>query len=122
MKQLTDTQQRTLDFIQAYIRENGAPPTNAELASGMGWASANNAQLHLKALQRKGCLQIRKGISRGIVLCDAVTLDIPDTASQEYWMEGIFQHLRYERDVHKVIQSAGLKGSKKSWGEEEAND
>lgn len=81
----------------------------------MGWASANNAQLHLKALQRKGFLQIRKGISRGIVLCDAGPMDIPDTAAEEYWVDGIFQHLRYERDVYKVIEAAGLKGSKKSW-------
>ncbi|NEG58228.1 LexA family transcriptional regulator [Pantoea agglomerans] len=116
MKPLTAIQKATLDFIRAYIGENGAPPTNAELAAGMGWASANNAQLHLKALQRKGCLQIRKGISRGIVLCDIIPVDIPDTAAEEYWVDGIFQHLRYERDVYKVIEAAGLKSSKKSWG------
>lgn len=121
MKPLTEIQKATLDFIRTYIGKNGAPPTNAELAAGMGWASANNSQLHLKALQRKGRLQIRKGISRGIVLCDTVTLDIPDTAAHDYWIDGIFQHLRYERDVYKAIQAAGLKGSKKTWGEEEAN-
>jgi|GEM_PF-3368417 len=46
------------------------------------------------------------------------TVDIPDNGSGEYWFDGIFQHQRYERDVHKVIEAAGLKGGKKSWGEE----
>lgn len=37
MKPLTAIQKATLDFIRVYIGENGAPPTNAELAAGMGW-------------------------------------------------------------------------------------
>lgn len=121
MKPLTEKQKATLDFVRAYIRENGAPPTNAELAAGMGWASANNSQVHLLALQRKGWLKIRKGVSRGIVLSGVGTLDIPDTAAEEYWFDGVFQHLKYERDVHKVIQAAGLVGGNKCWGQEEAN-
>ena len=118
MKALTDKQRATLNFIRASMHENGMDPTNAEIAKGMGWASANNAQLYLQALQRKGYLQIRKGVSRGIVLTSSATVDIPDTASEEYWHEGVFQHQRYERDVYKVIEAAGLKGAKKSWGKE----
>lgn len=114
MQPLTDKQQATLDFIRAYIRENGMAPTNKEITAGMGWASANNAQAHLQALQRKGWLKVRRGASRGIVLTGRAIVDIPDVNSDEYWFDGIFQHQRYERDVHKVIEAAGLKGRSKS--------
>lgn len=118
MKALTVKQQATLDFIRAYVHENGIAPTNNEIAQGMGWASANNAQLYLQVLQRNGWLRVHKGVSRGIVLTNNKTVDIPDTGSEEYWFDGVFQHQRYERDVYKVIEAAGLKGSKKSWGQE----
>ncbi|MBD8159188.1 LexA family transcriptional regulator [Pantoea agglomerans] len=114
MKPLTEKQQATLSFIRAYIRENGMAPTNKEIAAGMGWASANNAQVHLQALQRKGWLKIRRAVSRGIVLTGSAIVDIPDVNSDEYWFDGVFQHQRYERDVYKVIEAAGLKGRSKS--------
>lgn len=114
MQPLTDKQQATLEFIRAYIRENGMAPTNKEITVGMGWASANNAQSHLQALQRKGWLKIRRGASRGIVITGSAIVDIPDVNSGEYWFDGVFQHLRYERDVYKVIEAAGLKGRSKS--------
>jgi len=118
MKALTDKQQATLDFIRAYVHDNGIAPTNNEIAQGMGWASANNAQHYLQALQRKRWLRIRKGVSRGIVLTNSATVENPASESEEYWFDGVSQHQRYERDVHKVIEAAGLKGSKKSWGQE----
>ncbi|MBD8223451.1 hypothetical protein [Pantoea agglomerans] len=42
------------------------------------------------------------------------TVDIPDVNSDEYWLDGVFQHQRYERDVYKAIEAAGLKGRSKS--------
>jgi len=116
MQTLTKTQQSTLDYIRAYIRKNGLAPTTQEIASGMGWLSPNSAFEHLQALQRKGYLKIKRGISRGIVLTDRNTVNIPDVADAEYWFDGLFQHERYERDVYKAIEEAGLKGRKKTWG------
>ena len=115
MQTLTETQQATLDFIRAFIRENGMAPTTQEIASGMGWRSPNNAHEKLVALQKKGYLTMKPGTNRGLVLTGSNSLDIPDVQDEVYWFDGVFQHLKYERDVYKVIQAAGLKGSKKSW-------
>lgn len=70
MKSLTDRQQKILDFIQDEVRSTGMPPTMAEIASAMGFRSANGARDHLKALERKGMLELVPGASRGIRLTD----------------------------------------------------
>lgn len=44
------------------------PPTRAEIARELGFRSANAAEEHLKALARKGVLEIVPGASRGIRL------------------------------------------------------
>lgn len=92
------------------------PPTRTEMAEAMGWKSANAAQSNLAALKLRGLITIRPGASRGITLTDSATVDIPDTAAPEYWFDGVFQHQRYERDVYKAIEAAGLRGSAKTWG------
>jgi SOS-response transcriptional repressor LexA len=92
-------------------------PTMLEIATGMGWSSPNSAQLHVNALQRKGHLTVRRGVNRGLVLNEKTTVNIPDTNDGGYWIDGIFQHSRYERDVYKAVEVAGFKGNKKSSGE-----
>ncbi|QGY29040.1 LexA family transcriptional regulator [Pantoea cypripedii] len=121
MQPLTDKQKAVLKFIRVYIRENGMAPTMLEIASGMGWSSPNSAQLHVNALRRKGCLTVRRGANRGLVLTEIATIEIPDVNDGKYWFEGVFQHLKYERDVYKAVEIAGLRGDKKSWGEVEKN-
>ena len=113
MENLTDKQQATLDFIRGYVRDNGMAPTMQEIAAGMGWKSPNAAQLHVNALQRKGYVTMRRGANRGLVLNGSATVDIPDANDGEYWFEGVFQHHRYERDVYKAVEAAGLIGGKK---------
>jgi repressor LexA len=44
------------------------PPTRAEIAQRLGFRSPNAAEEHLKALQRKGVIEIVSGASRGIRL------------------------------------------------------
>ncbi|PKF51274.1 transcriptional repressor LexA [Enterovibrio nigricans] len=68
MKPLTARQQQVFDLIKAKIDENGMPPTRAEIAKELGFRSANAAEEHLKALARKGVLEIVPGASRGIRL------------------------------------------------------
>ena len=70
---LTARQQEILDLIQTAISRTGAPPTRAEIASTLGFKSANSAEDHLKALARKGVIELVSGTSRGIRLqSDAV--------------------------------------------------
>lgn len=72
MDQLTPRQKQILDMIQEFIADNGLPPTRAEIARALGFKSANAAEDHLKALQRKGVLDLLPGASRGIQLKDSL--------------------------------------------------
>ncbi len=65
---LTARQQQILDLIQTAIARTGAPPTRAEIAAELGFKSANAAEEHLKALARKGVIELVSGTSRGIRL------------------------------------------------------
>jgi repressor LexA len=65
---LTDRQQQILDLVQSAIERTGAPPTRAEIASELGFRSANAAEEHLQALARKGVIELVGGTSRGIRL------------------------------------------------------
>jgi repressor LexA len=59
-------------MIQDFIAESGMPPTRAEIARELGFKSANAAEEHLRALQRKGVLELIPGASRGIQLKDSL--------------------------------------------------
>lgn len=72
MSDLTPRQQQILVFIRESIAENGLPPTRAEIARALGFRSANAAEEHLRALQRKGAIELIAGTSRGIVLRDVL--------------------------------------------------
>ncbi len=63
---LTPRQRQILDFIDARLRQSGAPPTRAEIAAAFGFRSANAAEEHLRALVRKGAIAMAPGRSRGI--------------------------------------------------------
>ena len=72
MRQLTPRQTQILEMIQHFIAETGMPPTRAEIASELGFKSANAAEEHLRALQKKGVLDLVPGASRGIQLKDSL--------------------------------------------------
>jgi repressor LexA len=72
MRELTPRQKQILELIQDVIYETGMPPTRAEIASELGFKSANAAEEHLRALQRKGVLDLIPGASRGIQLKDSL--------------------------------------------------
>lgn len=65
---LTPRQQEIFELIQRSIARTGAPPTRAEIASELGFKSANAAEEHLQALARKGVIELVGGTSRGIRL------------------------------------------------------
>jgi repressor LexA len=65
---LTARQSQVLDIIRHAIDDTGYPPTRAEIAKEMGFKSANAAEEHLRALARKGAIEMVAGASRGIRL------------------------------------------------------
>lgn len=66
MLKLTPRQAEILAFIKRCIEDNGYPPTRAEIAQELGFKSPNAAEEHLKALARKGAIEMTPGASRGI--------------------------------------------------------
>lgn len=68
MIKLTARQEQILNLIRDAIENTGFPPTRAEIAAELGFKSANAAEEHLKALARKGAIEITAGTSRGIRL------------------------------------------------------
>mgnify|MGYP001264087369 FL=1 len=77
MNKLTQRQSEVLGFIKNHIDETGYPPTRADIAKELGFKSANASEEHLKALSRKGVIEIIPGTSRGIKLPDNKNDGIP---------------------------------------------
>lgn len=76
MDNLTSRQAQVLDLIREYIGDTGYPPTRADIARELGFKSPNAAEEHLKALARKGAIEMIPGTSRGIRLPDEAGLPI----------------------------------------------
>jgi repressor LexA len=70
MDELTDRQSEILKLIRELTEVSGFPPTRAEIAERMGFRSVNAAEQHLRALERKGAIEISSGASRGIRVRD----------------------------------------------------
>lgn len=77
MIKLTKRQSEVLDHIKQHIATTGYPPTRAELARILGFRSANAAEEHLRALARKGAIEMVPGASRGIRLPEPVQDGLP---------------------------------------------
>jgi len=75
MKKLTNRQAEILQLIKDNISVTGMPPTRAEIAKQLGFKSANAAEEHLKALAKKGAIEIIPGTSRGIRLINNAAND-----------------------------------------------
>ena len=76
MKELTPRQAEILQLIRDTIEETGFPPTRMEIARMLGFASPNAAEEHLRALERKGALEILDGTARGLRLTEALGLPL----------------------------------------------
>ncbi len=81
---LTDRQQQILDLIQSAIERTGAPPTRAEIATELGFRSANAAEEHLQALARKGVIDLVGGTSRGIRLKSDTLRALNESRGKQY--------------------------------------
>src|SRR5687767_13592380 len=70
MDELTDRQNEILRLVRELTEISGYPPTRAEIAERMGFRSVNAAEQHLRALEKKGAIEISSGASRGIRVLD----------------------------------------------------
>ena len=77
MLKLTSRQEEILSYIKEYQQNTGFPPTRSEIAHEMGFKSPNAAEEHLRALARKGALEVLPGTSRGIKLPISEQLGLP---------------------------------------------
>src|SRR5512134_3487253 len=76
MKELTPRQTEILQLIRDTIEETGCPPTRMEIAHMLGFASPNAAEEHLRALERKGAIEILDGTARGLRLRESLGLPL----------------------------------------------
>ena len=76
MNALTPRQAQVLDLIKQHISDTGYPPTRADIAQELGFRSPNAAEEHLKALARKGAIEMIPGTSRGIRLPEDTGLPV----------------------------------------------
>ena len=70
MSKLTKRQSEILNFLKVWIEDHGYPPTRAEIAKELGFKSPNAAEDHLKALARKGAIEMIPGASRGLKIIE----------------------------------------------------
>jgi repressor LexA len=73
MEPLTERQAEILRLVRELTEVSGYPPTRAEIAQKMGFRSVNAAEQHLRALEKKGAIEISSGASRGLRVRDART-------------------------------------------------
>ncbi|MFO1319947.1 MAG: transcriptional repressor LexA [Burkholderiales bacterium] len=73
---LTPRQQQILQLIRDSVAANGMPPTRAEICQAFGFSSPNAAEDHLRALARKGVIELSEGIARGIRLVEQLGLPL----------------------------------------------
>ena len=77
MYKLTKRQAEILELIKSHIGDTGFPPTRAEIAKTFGFRSPNAAEEHLRALARKGAIEMIPGASRGIRIPEANPKGLP---------------------------------------------
>ena len=77
MEKLTKRQQEIYNLVRDHIIDTGMPPTRMDIANHFGFRSPNAAEDHLRALERKGAIEMLPGTSRGIRLMDEAEPGIP---------------------------------------------
>ena len=85
MKNITSQQSKVLDCIQIHIKKTGFPPTRADICKELGFKSPNSAETHLRALEKKGFINIESGTSRGI----SITNPEAEVQEDEYPIIGL---------------------------------
>ena len=64
--QATDRQLDVLEFIKAHIEEHSFPPSQRDIQRGMGFRSCGSPTIHLRELEHKGYITMKRGVARSI--------------------------------------------------------
>jgi len=102
---LTERQQQILDLIRQAVINTGFPPTRAEIAQQLGFKSANAAEDHLRALARKGVIELTAGASRGIRLTE-----LAQAFSSEMDLSSAATDPDYAQDTDQIDSASDLPG------------
>jgi SOS-response transcriptional repressor LexA len=63
---LTEKQKAMLTFIADEVDARGRPPSRSEIQHHFGYRSPNSGEEHLRALVRKGAIELTPNTARGI--------------------------------------------------------
>lgn len=115
-EELTSRQMEILALIERHIEDMGLPPTRAEIAKSLGFRSANAAEQHLRALERKGVIELMPGASRGIRVLMPTGLPVVGrvaAGSPILTEEHIETHYRFDprlfrRKAHYLLRVSGM--------------
>jgi repressor LexA len=66
--ELSERQDHIVDYIRAFILDNGYPPTIRQIGKAVGISSTSVVNYNLNVLQRAGCISRDRTVSRGIKL------------------------------------------------------
>lgn len=67
-----DKQQKILNFVNEYMRENGYSPSIREICKGVGLSSTSTVHAHLETLKKNGFLEKDNSKSRSIRIKTAI--------------------------------------------------
>jgi repressor LexA len=120
MLQLTEIQQRVLNFVRERLDTGHSAPTSREVAAHFGWASKRAAECHIEALIRKGWLASDAGKARSLRLADSVrpvtrtVVEVPLFGSIP---AGFGRDREQESDecIHVTIESIGFKPTRNTF-------
>jgi repressor LexA len=71
---VTKRQHEILDYIRDKIENRGFPPSIREIGEAFQIASPNGVMCHLKALEKKGCIERNKGVKDQKSAARAITI------------------------------------------------
>ena len=66
LTELTDRQKEVYDYLRRFHSEHGYPPTYRDIVEHFGFSGPTAALCHLKALAKKGYIEVTPNLSRGI--------------------------------------------------------
>lgn len=113
----TQKQQAVFEFIKTHLIDRGFPPTVREIAGHFGFASPLSAQLHIKALIKKGLLTktpfkqrsleiagFRTGANTSIPLLGRVRAGAPLLASED-----INEYINIDKNLFRTEDGFALR-------------
>lgn len=111
MEELTPRQKEVLQFLEAYIEQNGYPPTLRDIAAHLRINGTLGVMKHLTALERKGYIRRGSGSSRTISLASraprSVSLPVVGVVRA-----GMLQPAIEDIEGYLAIDQAQLKGGR----------